>query len=177
MSEASDKVLKFDYRGAPQTISVMRSAALESQNDFTLRQLAESICAGIDSKDYGSEYQAIYHYVLRTCRYMRDPRTVELVRAPYIVARDLLAGKRPSLDCDDMSALIAALVMAVGGQVDLITVAFRRMVYLGQMQYSHVLCRAKDPRTGRHIVLDPVAAEKTGEMLNRVVASKIWPVA
>lgn len=177
MFPSDNKVLKFDYRGAPQTIEVMRHAALSSQGHLIVRELAEKICQGIDSKDYSSEYLAIYNFVLARCRYMRDPRTVELVRAPYVIAQQLLDGKRPCLDCDDMAALIAALCLAIGGTVEFVTVAFKRMFHLGQQQYSHVLCRALDPRTKMWTVLDPVAAEKTGEMLRRIVAAKMWPIA
>lgn len=182
MSPTSDRVLKFDYRGAPQTISVMRHAILSSQQDLSVRTLAEEICGGLRSKDYTSEYLALYQWVLGRCRYMRDPRTVELVRAPYIVCRDALAGKTPCLDCDDEACLLAALVLAVGGHAELVTVAFRSMVVIDELgqpqrQYSHVFCRAQDPRSKQWIVLDPVAAEKTGEMLGRTKFAKVWAIA
>lgn len=173
----SDRVLQFDYRGAPQTISVMRHAVLSSQQDLSVRSIAESVCQHLPSKDYTSEYLALYYMVLGRCRYMRDPRTVELVRAPHIVCRDLLAGKTPNLDCDDEATLLAALIMAVGGTAELVTVAFRDLVYNGQRQYSHVLVRAQDPRSKQWIVLDPVAAEKTAEMQSRVRYAKLWPIA
>ena len=172
-----DKVLHFEYRGAPQTIDVMRRAALDSQSNLAVRQLAEKACAGIDSKDYTSEYLALYNLLLQRCRYMRDPRTVELVRAPYLVAQEILQGGRPNLDCDDLSAMLGALVLAVGGNVRFVTVAFRNAFYNGQRQYSHVFPQALEPRTGLWIVLDPVAAEKTGEMMGRIRAAAIWPVA
>ena len=87
------------YSGAPQTIDVMRKAALEDHQHFETRQLAESVCEHLDSKDYLSEYLALYHFLLQRTRYMRDPRRTELVRAPYIVSKQILAGHRPSLDC------------------------------------------------------------------------------
>ena len=40
-----------------------------------------------------------------------------------------------------------------------------------------MFAQALEPRTGQWIVLDPVAAEKTPEMLARVKAAAIWPVA
>lgn len=172
-----DKVLHFEYRGAPQTIQVMRRAALDSQHHLSVRQLAEQVCGRLDSKDYTSEYLACYNLVLQRCRYMRDPRTVELVRAPYLVADEILRGGRPSLDCDDMSAFLGALVLAVGGNTRFVTVAFRNAFYNGQRQYSHVFAQALEPRTGTWIVLDPVAADKTDEMMGRVRAAAVWPVA
>jgi hypothetical protein len=155
----------------------MRDAALVSQDKLSIRQLAEEICQGVASKDYASEYLAIYYFVLGHTRYMRDPRTVELVKAPYLVASDILAGKVPSIDCDDLAALIAALVLSVGGKADLVTVAFKHMFYNGERQYSHVFARAQEPRTMEYVVLDPVSAEHTGEMISRIRAAKIWAVA
>src|SRR5512143_2786049 len=112
----------------------MRRASLDSQSNLAVRQLAEHCCAQLDSKDYTSEYLALYNLVLQRCRYMRDPRTVELVRAPYLVALEIMRGGRPNLDCDDMSALLGALVLAVGGNVRFVTVAFRNAFYMGQRQ-------------------------------------------
>jgi hypothetical protein len=172
-----DKVLQFEYRGAPQTVQVMRRAALDSQSNLAVRQLAEATCAKLDSKDYTSEYLALYNMLLQKCRYMRDPRTVELVRAQYLVAQEILEGGRPNLDCDDMSAMLGALVLAVGGNVRFVTVAFKNAFFNGSRQYSHVFAQALEPRTGLWIVLDPVAAEKTGEMMTRIKAAAIWPVA
>jgi hypothetical protein len=171
------KILQFEYRGAPQTIDVMRKAALVSQSRIVVRRLAEMVCERLDSKDYVSEYLAINNFLLQRTRYMRDPRTVELVRAPYIVAEEILAGGRPNLDCDDLAAMLGAMILAVGGSVRFVTVAFRNAFYNGKRQYSHVFAQALEPRTGLWIVLDPVAAEKTDDMMARVKAAAVWPVA
>jgi hypothetical protein len=56
-------------------------------------------------------------------------------------------------------------------------VAFNDRFVNGTRQYGHVYIRVKEPRTGTWIVLDPVAAEGAAEMLSRVKAYKIWPVA
>jgi transglutaminase-like putative cysteine protease len=170
-------VLKLPYRGAPQTIGTMKHAALRSQGDFAVRSLAEGICERLLSKDYTSEAIALYNFVCAATRYMRDPRTVELVKAPYRVVQELLAGKIPQLDCDDQAAFLAALLLATGCEVRLATVAFRRMIFQGMVQYSHVFVQAREPRTGAWITLDPVAGDRTREMLSRVVAVAYWPIA
>lgn len=165
------------YAGAPQTIEVMRKAALEDANRFETRQLAESICEGLDSKDYTSEYMALYQCLLQRTRYMRDPRRTELVRAPYLVSQQILAGHRPSIDCDDGALWLAAAVLAVGGKVEFVTCAFQKLWMDGRIQHSHVFSRALEPRTRSWIVLDPVAAEKTPQMLHRIVDATTWPIA
>jgi len=165
---------KMAYRGAPQTIEVMSQAALDDHKHFETRQLAEAVCEHLDSKDYLSEYLALYNFLLQRSRYMRDPRRTELVRAPYIISQQLLAGHRPSLDCDDMACWLAAAVLAVGGTAWFATVAFSRMMYNGVLQFSHVFTSALEPRSRSRIVLDPVAAENTADMIRRVKVAKLW---
>lgn len=169
-------VLKLPYRGAPQTVAVMKKAALDSQT-YRVRLLSEQVCSGIQSKDYLSEALALYYFVCNRTRYMRDPRTIELVRAPYVVVDQLLAGHTPCLDCDDMAALLAALLIMSGAEVRYMTVAFQNVFYKNMRQYSHVLLQAKEPRSSTMITLDPVAGNQTPQMLKRVVAAAYWPVA
>jgi len=155
----------------------MRQAALDDANRFVTRELAEMVCEGLESKDYTSEYLALYHFLLQRTRYMRDPRRTELVRAPYIISQQIMAGHRPSLDCDDMATWLAAAVLSVGGRPEFCTVAFAKLMYGDQPQYSHVFTRALEPRTRALVVLDPVAAEKTSQMLGRIKQMATWPVA
>lgn len=172
-----DKVLHLPYRGAPQTVGLLRETALAAQNHFVVRRLVEEACSGLDSKDYTSEYLAMYYFLLQHCRYMRDPRTVELVRQPKRICEEIFRGGHPSLDCDDMSVLLASWALACGGAVRFVTVAFKDQFFQGRRQFSHVFVQALEPRTGQWIVLDPVAAEKTGEMLRKVKAAAVWSVA
>jgi transglutaminase-like putative cysteine protease len=155
----------------------MVHAALESQQDLSVRLLAEEICRNLVGKDYSSEALAIYYFVLTHTRYMRDPRTVELVKSPHLVVQEILMGRVPNLDCDDGACLLAALLLSTGAEVRYVTVAFRNMFYQGQRQYSHVFVQAREPRTNAWITLDPVAGDKTADMINRTKAAMFWPVA
>lgn len=181
------------FQGAPHTVSHIRKLAIQCQRHYPLRLLAEEIVGRLDSKDFLSEILSVYYWVLGNTRYANDPRNVELVRSPrevlsrlQRVVADLLpiarAGSsatawRPSLDCDDLVCLICGLFLCLGRQVQIVTVAFHDQFVNGQRQYSHVYIRVREPRTGQWIVLDPVAAEGASEMLKRVKAVKIWPVA
>ena len=150
---------------------------MESQRDSSVRGLAEEAVQGLGSKDCVSEILAIYYLTLAHTRYANDPRSVELVRKPSWVAGQILSGRTPSLDCDDLVAFQAALLLSLGREVRAVTVAFRNAFYNGERQYSHVYLQVKEPKTNAWITLDPVAAEKTGQMLGRVQALKIWPIA
>jgi len=155
----------------------MKRYIVESQEDPQVRLLAEEIVSCLGSKDYLSEILAVYYFVLDHTRYMNDPRTVELIRRPQRIAAELLGGKTPSLDCDDLVVFLAALLLSVGREVRIWTVAFRHAFFKGQRQYSHVYLQAREPRSGQWITLDPVAADETSQMLKRVKAYKIWAVA
>jgi hypothetical protein len=165
------------FNGAPHTVALIKRFALEAQSDPTVRLLAEEIVSGLASKDYLSEIGAIYYFTLHHTRYANDPRTVELVRRPERVVRELESGKTPSLDCDDVVTFMAALLLSLGREVRVVTVSFRKMRYKGRPQYSHVYLEAREPRTGRWLVLDTVAAEETQKMLSQVQEKKIWPLA
>ena len=177
MLQGYAKVLRLPYRGAPQTVSVLTDAALRSQRDLRVRLLAEELSAGLGSKDYLSEGLAVYYFLLGNACYMRDPRTVELVKSPQLLVAEIRSGKKPRIDCDEMAALIAALGLAMGNEVRIVTVAFHHAFHNGHRQYSHVFTQFVEPRSRAVVTLDPVAAEKTRQMLSRVKAAKIWPVA
>jgi hypothetical protein len=170
------KVLWLDYRGAPQTIAVIKQAAIESQGKPVVRALAEEITKHLPSKDCVSEALAFYNLCLDRTRYMRDPRSVEYVRAPWVVVEQMMAGHTPGLDCDDLCSLICGLAAITGAECRAVTVAFRNMFFQGQRQYSHVFAQIREPRTGQWITVDPVAGDKTEEMKSRVVAAKFWPI-
>jgi len=151
------------FRGAPQTVALIKQYALDAQSHPSVRLLAEGIVGGLGPKDCVSEIAAIYYYVIGHTRYANDPRTVELVRRPERIIAEINAGKVPSLDCDDLVVLEAALLLSLGREVRVITIAFDKAKYKGQIQYSHVYLQAKEPRTSKWIVLDPVAAEDTAQ--------------
>jgi transglutaminase-like putative cysteine protease len=170
------RVLWLDYRGAPQTVALIRQSVHEAQHKPIVRALAERITEGLANKDPLSEALAYYHMVLGRCRYMRDPRTIEYVRAPWVIANEIFAGRVPALDCDDQAALICALAAISGAECRVVTVAFRDMFFQGMRQYSHIFAQVREPRTGAWLTLDPVAGDKTEEMIKRVKAAKFWPI-
>ena len=169
-------IQKTAFLGSPQTVKLIISASLTAQNDYVVRQMAEAICRDLRSKDYLSEMLAILHYISANTRYMRDPATIELVKAPELVIKEILSNQRPQLDCDDLTALLAALLLAVGNRIRVVTVAFRHVFYKNERQYSHVFVQALEPRSGVWVTLDPVAGERVKNMHQRAVAVKIYNV-
>lgn len=177
MRNHDHRILWLDYRGAPQTVAAIKKSVIDAPRHPEVRMLAEEVTKYLPSKDTVSEALAFYNLVLDRTRYMRDPRTVEYVRAPWIIVDQIMAGHTPGLDCDDMTALLCALAAISGAECRAVTVAFRNMFFQGRRQYSHVFAQVREPRTGQWITIDPVAGDKTNEMKSRVVAAKFWPVA
>lgn len=151
--------------------------ARESQRDPAIRLFAETLIQNISPKDYLSEMLAIYYAILKYTRYASDPRTVELVKRPELVVKQIAAGQVPSIDCDDMSVLQAALLMSLGREVRYVTAAFANNFHGNERQFSHIYVQAREPRSNQWVTLDPVAAEEVGQMLSRIKALKIWPIA
>lgn len=169
-------IIDLKYAGAPQTVAYIRRAVLEAQYKPEVRALAETLTQYLPSKDVVSEALAYYYFVLDRTRYMRDPRNVERVQAPWIIVQQIMAGHTPGIDCDELAALLCALAAVSGAECRVVTVAFANMFYKGRRQYSHVYAQVKEPRSKEWITLDPVAGDKTREMRRRVVAAKIWPI-
>lgn len=149
--------LVLPYRGTAQTVNEMRRLALAAQTSWALRQIVEDVCRGLRGKDYLSELAALYHFVWRSIRYQRDPRTVELVKTPEATIASGVG------DCDDQATLLAALSLSSGAEARFALVGFRP-----DGVFTHVFCEALDPRTRRWVTLDPVAGRRTAEMLRRV---------
>jgi hypothetical protein len=155
----------------------MQRYAIDAQRNPLVRLLAEEIVTGLAPKDFLSEILAVYNFTCSHLRYANDPRTIELIKRPERIIKEIAAGKTPSVDCDDIATFMAALLLSLGRHVRIVTVAFRKMVYKGNVQYSHVFLQAQEPRSMKWITLDPVAAEDTDKMLSEVRVIKYWPVA
>lgn len=167
-------IKKEPFKGASHTVSTIIKSALESQE--AARRVVEDVCRNLRSKDYLSEMLALCHFVTTNTRYMRDPTTIELVRAPYVIIEEIYSGLKPQLDCDDMTALLLSLLLSVGCQARVVTVAFKNAFFKGERQYAHVFVQGYEPRSKKWVTLDPVAGEGTKSMHSRIVAAKIYPV-
>lgn len=94
--------------GTRATLSAMADAARAAHVTLEVRDLAESIIAAVDGKDFRGEVQAIQDWVKNNIRYTRDPIYVETLKLPAA----LLEARQG--DCDDQATLVAALLMSIG---------------------------------------------------------------
>ena len=104
-------------RGNIQTINVMKQVARQRAGDPRIRALALKILSDckIPSQDHLSEAICIGNFVKESVRYVRDPDNIELLTDPVTLVDQIARGIAQG-DCDDMSLLIATLLLSVGCQ-------------------------------------------------------------
>lgn len=138
----------------------MRRVAHQRKGHPIVRELALSILhhKNIDSHNYASEALAIGQYVLNKVRYVRDVAGMEQLHDPLTLIDQLQRGTAQG-DCDDMSLLVATLLLSVGHKP-----RFRIVRYRGQSgPYQHIYVVVYEKNRGQNvkrIVLDAILKNK-----------------
>jgi transglutaminase-like putative cysteine protease len=109
-------------RGTLLTARLISRLIRDGAKDFYVRQKAIHIfrCRRVPAKDRWGEVCALFEWVRRNIRYTRDIFRVELLHTPRRML-ELRAG-----DCDDMTILLGAMLIATGHPVRLALTGFRR---------------------------------------------------
>lgn len=133
--------------GTEQTISKMRELVDSALRNPSIIRLAKDIVASAPAYNETAEAQAIYNWVLSNIRFTRDPVSKETLYPPA----ELL--KIRSGDCDDISMLVATLLMAVGIPARLVTVSANP----SSSDFSHVY--AEGQIEGEWTPIDPARVD------------------
>ena len=170
-SKADFKISNEPYRGVTHSVAAMDKMAREGQIHPIVRRYAEEVIRKVYPKDYLSELAALYYDACRRFRYTRDPAEREYVQHPVMILRNR------SIDCDDFAVMLrsalGALGLSVGNQMEFVTAGFKVGAPEGS-RYTHVFLRCFDNKSGRWVVLDPVAGPTTREMLSKVKVFKVF---
>lgn len=94
--------------GTEATIATMRDMVNRCKTSPIIRQAATTVAFLQPEKDYRAEAEAIFNEVRDGVRYMRDVHGVETLQEPPITLASRLG------DCDDQSALLAAMLESIG---------------------------------------------------------------
>lgn len=122
----------------------MRTLTLAARKDPGIKTLADSIVRTAPSGDFAAQNAAVFQWVKRHIKYVRDIRDVETVSTPQ---RTLQARTG---DCDDMAVLIASLLEAIGNKSRFVALGFNGG------EYEHVVAQV---RMGTNwVTLDPTVA-------------------
>lgn len=138
----------------------MRQLARSRAKEPAIRALAMNIIqqAGVASHNYRDEALAIGRYIQANMRYLRDIDGVEQLQDPMLMLQSLQKGNAMG-DCDDMSLMIATLLISIGAQP-----YFRTVRYKGAMgPYNHIYVVCYDnnhKQKSQRIVLDAIVKDK-----------------
>jgi hypothetical protein len=131
--------------GVAQTIDQMRSLVNEAITDPSVLRTAKDIVRSVPAFDDYSEAEALYNWVRSNIRFTKDPVDKETLYPPSEMLQ-IRSG-----DCDDISMLLGALLMAVGYPARLMTVA------ANGDEFSHVYVEGQI--NGQWIPMDPARSD------------------
>lgn len=137
-------------KGNYDTLKIMRKVAHERKKHPMVRAAALKIMKDcrVNSMDYFREAYCLAQFVQNHVRYVRDPVGVELLTDP-VTMLDMIQKGTAQGDCDDMSLLLATLMLSIGIQ-----------------PYFRIVKYSKDSPTFNHIYV--VAYEKNRGQQNKI---------
>jgi hypothetical protein len=118
--------------GVRQTINLMVSLTNASITDPLVRAQAAQAISGCPRGDRACQCYALLSWVKRIMHYVADPKGVEALHDPRLIAKAIHEKRYVYGDCDDMSMYLAALMKSVG-----LDPSFRAVGYGGK-PYQHV---------------------------------------
>lgn len=159
------------FSGPADTVRTMIAAIVGTRGEQStlVRSVKDHIIREVQPKDYLSEILAVRHFVHEKCKYSNDALGVEQVQDAERLCDQIVKYGKVVGDCDDCAVLMATLCRQLGREVEIIIVGFGR-----PGSYSHVFVRVKEPKSGKWIILDPVAGTDEASMLRRVTTYQIW---
>ncbi|MCL6494520.1 MAG: transglutaminase-like domain-containing protein [Ignavibacterium sp.] len=114
----------------------MKQMFNEGKNSYYVRLLAEEITKNLPQKDKIAELKALHSFVRDNIRYLADPYQKELFTTPDRMARQLLAGRTVSEDCESKAVLLASLIRQIGLPSQVVIIDAR-----ADGIYSHAITR------------------------------------
>jgi hypothetical protein len=97
-----------------RTADVMRRLIVAGSGHPLVRDHAERAVAGVRPGRRLEEIRRVRDYLATRVDYRRDPVTHEWIQTPWRVLTQIDHGRRPQLDCDDLTALSLAMTGAIG---------------------------------------------------------------
>lgn len=127
----------------------MRLMLRQAKKDDDLRQLAAMVVGGIEPKDWCGEVAALFDFIKKTVRYLRDVTYCETLATPWQTIEQGFG------DCDDQALALASLLESVGYDT-----RFTAMSFWPNPQPSHIMAEVL---LGSDWVSGPVVSLDTTE--------------
>jgi hypothetical protein len=158
--QVNNQQLRSGWLGNIDTVQVMKRVAHKRKSHPLVRELALGILnqQNIPSHNYVDEALAIGRYVQSKVRYVRDIAGVEQLHDPVTMIEQIQRGVSQG-DCDDMSLLIATLLLSIGHRPKFRIVRYRGLT--GPYQHIYVVVYEKNKRQDiKRIVIDAIIKDK-----------------
>jgi transglutaminase-like putative cysteine protease len=120
--------------GTRETLKAMRELTRAGVLDPEMRLLANSIVRHIPGKTWFAEIRAVFNWVRTNITYRLDATEIEQISLASITV------EQGQGDCDDMSIVLATLLMSIGHPCRFVAVGFGEH---GDGLFSHVLVETR----------------------------------
>ena len=148
--------------GTDRTVKAIANLVNDSLRRPLVRLKAINILksANVPNKNTVAAAKALFEYVRKLVRYIPDPIDVETVQSPEVTLR-VAAG-----DCDDHTALVAALAMSIG------IPARYRVVGFASDKFAHIFPELQI--NGKWIPADTTSGKSFGRRVKKFPAEKLY---
>lgn len=155
-------------QGTAETISMMKQLIDQGMKDPEVNRAALFILnsAKVRDFDFGGQRRAIFNWVAKNIRFVRDITGKETLRTPRETLT-VMGG-----DCDDMTMLLCALFATTGNQVRIVTISSDPSP---QHAFTHVFAEVLDGN--KWVAADPARRGAAfGRGPERFYRRQVWPV-
>lgn len=121
--------------GVQQTVAYMRALVNAAITDPVIRRQGFLATQHCPRQDHGCKCYSVLAWVKRHLHYLADPRGVEALHDPKLIATAIHTGRVPYGDCDDFAMYTAALLKSIG-----LAPAFRVIGHGPQFSHVYVVC-------------------------------------
>lgn len=116
-----------------RTLQIMAEIINSSAINYYVRRWAEKIIEGIPKGDDLGKVNALFWFLHKHTRYVRDPQGIEFIKTPLVPLQLIEVGEIPYLDCDCLTVLILSLLKSIG-----FPVALRAISATPDRRFRHV---------------------------------------
>jgi len=152
--------------GNLDTIKIMTKMAREGSRHPLVRRLATNILhhANIPSHSYREEARAIGNFVQKNVRYVKDIAGCETIHSPDMMIRQMADVGYFAADCDDMSLLIASMLLSIGMVPRFRAVRFKNTSgsynHIYVVVYESNITDTMNPGPVQRLVLDAIVKDR-----------------
>jgi len=155
--------------GTIETVSMMWRLIQDGMRDPEINRAAMAIinCSRARPFNFADQRRAIFDWVSRNVRFVRDIAGKETLRTPH----ETLAVRAG--DCDDMTMLLAALLGTIGNDVRIVTIGVLPGGPQTPAPFSHVYAEVFDGN--QWVAIDPARpGARWGRSPERYTRKRIW---